>query len=98
MATEAPAPAPKRKKVKVVKRAPGAEYKSKKGAGGDVKKAGALEPYAYIPLDGKTLGSKKKHAAMEQYSGVVGSRNAKGAKGRAQSNASKNGKKGGKRR
>ena len=75
--------------MKVVKRAPGAEYKSKKGAGGDVKKAGAFEPYAYIPLDGKTLASKKKHAAIEQYSVVVGGGNAKGAKGRAKSNANK---------
>jgi len=85
----APVSEQKRKKVKVVKRAPGAEYKSKKGAGGDVKKAGAFEPYAYIPLDGKTLASKKKHAAIEQYSGVVGGGNAKGAKGRAKSNANK---------
>ena len=41
---------PKRKKVKVAKRAPGAEYKSKKGAGGDVSRAGAFEPYAYMSM------------------------------------------------
>jgi len=72
-----------RKKQMQQKRA-GAEFRSnKKGTGGDVQKAGqAYEPYAYIPLDGKILGSKKKHAAMEQYSGVIGSGNAKGSKGK----------------
>ena len=59
-----------RKKVKV-KKAAGHEYKSKKGAGGDVKKAGMYEPYAYIPLDGKALSSKKKKGVLDEYAGIV---------------------------
>jgi ribosomal RNA-processing protein 12 len=85
------------KKFKV-KKAAGSEYKSKKGAGGDVLKQGKLEPYAYIPLDGKVLGSKKQHGAVEQYAGVVANSNARGAKGKAQQAARKKGKSGGKRR
>ena len=83
-----------RKKVKV-KKVAGSEFKSKKGAGGDVQR-GQLEPYAFIPLDGRVLGNKKNHGgAMEQYGGVVEAGNAKGAKGRA-ANVTKKGR--GKRR
>lgn len=51
----------------------GAEYRSKK-AGGDVYRKGAkLEPYAYIPLDGRTLtGKKAGGVALKQYEAVVG--------------------------
>lgn len=51
----------------------GAEFRSKK-AGGDVKRKGAtLEPYAYIPLDGRTLtGKKSGDTALRQYGAVVG--------------------------
>lgn len=57
----------------------GAEFRSKK-AGGDVKRKGAtLEPYAYIPLDGRTLtGKKSGDTALKQYGAVVGT--AHGAK------------------
>lgn len=64
----------KRQKVGMVRgTATGAEFRSKK-AGGDVKRKGAtLEPYAYIPLDGRTLtGKKAGNTALEQYGAVVG--------------------------
>lgn len=64
----------KRQKVGVVRgTATGAEFRSKK-AGGDVKRKGAaLEPYAYIPLDGRTLtGRKSGDTALKQYGAVVG--------------------------
>lgn len=64
----------KRQKVGAVRgTATGAEYRSKK-AGGDVKRKGAtLEPYAYIPLDGRTLtGKKAGNTALKQYGAVVG--------------------------
>lgn len=68
------AAAGKRQKVGAVRgTATGAEYRSKK-AGGDVKRKGAtLEPYAYIPLDGRTLtGKKAGDTALKQYGAVVG--------------------------
>ncbi|CAM9542165.1 unnamed protein product [Ectocarpus sp. 6 AP-2014] len=75
----------KRQKVGAVRgTATGAEFRSKK-AGGDVKRKGAtLEPYAYIPLDGRTLtGKKAGDTALKQYGAVVGTvRGAK--KGRQQ--------------
>ncbi|ORY39357.1 hypothetical protein BCR33DRAFT_700085 [Rhizoclosmatium globosum] len=43
----------------------GAEYRSKK-AKGDVKKAGMPDPYAYIPLSGKIVGSKKKSTELSK--------------------------------
>lgn len=64
----------KRQKVGAVRgTATGAEFRSKK-AGGDVKRKGAtLEPYAYIPLDGRTLtGKKAGDTALKQYGAVVG--------------------------
>ena len=70
------------KKVKTM-RAAGYEYKSKKGAGGDVRKTGMLEPYAYIPLDGKALSGKKNKGALDDYAEVVKNTNAKGSKGRS---------------
>ncbi|KAM3578045.1 hypothetical protein VYU27_000145 [Nannochloropsis oceanica] len=51
---------------------PGTAYQSKK-AGGDVKREGQLEPYAYIPLNAKTLLSKKtKGEAAASFGAVVG--------------------------
>ena len=64
----------KRQKVAAVRgTATGAEFRSKK-AGGDVKRKGStLEPYAYIPLDGRTLtGKKAGDTALKQYGAVVG--------------------------
>lgn len=40
----------------------GSEYASKK-AGGDVKKKGKLEPYAYWPLDRKLMSRRPQHRA-----------------------------------
>jgi len=49
----------------------GAAYKSKK-AGGDVQKKGQkYEPYAYVPLDGKSYTKKNRRTAVEQMSTVV---------------------------
>jgi ribosomal RNA-processing protein 12 len=49
----------------------GASYKSKK-AGGDVRKKGqAFEPYAYVPLDGRSYSKKNRRSAVEQMSSVV---------------------------
>ncbi|KAJ3238004.1 pre-rRNA processing protein [Chytriomyces hyalinus] len=43
----------------------GAQYKSKR-AKGDVKKANMPDPYAYIPLSGKIVGSKKKSTELSK--------------------------------
>jgi ribosomal RNA-processing protein 12 len=49
----------------------GASYKSKK-AGGDVKKKGQkFEPYAYVPLDGRSYSKKNRRRAVEQMATVV---------------------------
>jgi ribosomal RNA-processing protein 12 len=49
----------------------GAAYKSKK-AGGDVKKKGQkYEPYAFVPLDGKSYTKKNRRKTVEQMSTVV---------------------------
>jgi len=49
----------------------GAAYKSKK-AGGDVKKKGQkYEPYAFVPLDGRSYSKKNRRVAVEQMSTVV---------------------------
>lgn len=49
----------------------GAAYKSKK-AGGDVKKKGQkYEPYAFVPLDGKSYSKKNRRKTVEQMGTVV---------------------------
>ena len=49
----------------------GTAYKSKK-AGGDVKKKGQkYEPYAFVPLDGRSYTRKNRQAAVDQMSSVV---------------------------
>lgn len=51
--------------------APGTAYRNKK-AGGDVKRQGALEPYAYIPLNAKMLSKKTaKGEAARTFGAVV---------------------------
>ncbi|ESO86543.1 hypothetical protein LOTGIDRAFT_128850 [Lottia gigantea] len=52
----------------------GVEYKAKK-AGGDVKKKGKPDPYAYVPLDYKRLNKRKQAKLKGQFKGFV-----KGAK------------------
>uniref|UniRef100_K3WEP6 Uncharacterized protein n=1 Tax=Globisporangium ultimum (strain ATCC 200006 / CBS 805.95 / DAOM BR144) TaxID=431595 RepID=K3WEP6_GLOUD len=51
----------------------GKEYRAKK-AGGDIKKKGKLEPYAYIPLDPKFMAKRNKRNAVDRYSNNVGKR------------------------
>lgn len=61
------------KKKKQHKEAPGlgAAYKSHK-AGGDVQKKGQkFEPYAFVPLDGKSYTKKNRRKAVESMSTVV---------------------------
>jgi len=49
----------------------GAAYKSKK-SGGDVRKKGQqFEPYAYVPLDGRSYSKKNRRKAVEQMETVV---------------------------
>lgn len=49
----------------------GAAYKSKK-AGGDVKRKGQkLEPYAFVPLDGRSYSKKNRRDAVQKMSSVV---------------------------
>jgi ribosomal RNA-processing protein 12 len=63
--------AQKNKSRKQQVKALGAAYKAKK-AGGDVKKKGQkFEPYAYVPLDGKSYSKKNRRATVEQMSTVV---------------------------
>ncbi|RQM16062.1 hypothetical protein DD237_002363 [Peronospora effusa] len=54
----------------------GREYRAKK-AGGDLKKKGKLEPYAYIPLDPKLMAKRHKREAVTRYGGSVGKRRGK---------------------
>ncbi|WAR21706.1 RRP12-like protein [Mya arenaria] len=58
----------------VKKPAPGAEYKAKK-ADGDVKKKGKVDPYAYVPLDFRSLNKRKQAKVKGQFTNFV-----KGAK------------------
>lgn len=51
----------------------GKEYRAKK-AGGDMKKKGKLEPYAYIPLDPKLMAKRNKRTAVSRYGDKVGKR------------------------
>ena len=47
---------------------PGAQFRAKKAAG-DMKRKGAPEPYAYLPLDRKSL---KKRGNKDQFKGIIG--------------------------
>jgi len=49
----------------------GAEYKSKK-AKGDMKRKGKPDPYAYIPLDAKSLNKRKAKKLQGKFKNVVG--------------------------
>uniref|UniRef100_A0A452VA23 Ribosomal RNA processing 12 homolog n=1 Tax=Ursus maritimus TaxID=29073 RepID=A0A452VA23_URSMA len=53
------------------KATPGAEYKAKVRAKGDVKKKGRLDPYAYIPLNRTRLNRRKKVKLQGQFKGLV---------------------------
>jgi ribosomal RNA-processing protein 12 len=54
----------KSSKVSAVSRAPGSEYKSSK-AGGDVKKKGKHEPYAYVALSRNSLNRRKRKGGSQ---------------------------------
>ncbi|XP_070541212.1 RRP12-like protein [Ptychodera flava] len=59
--------------VKVAKRSnlpPGAEYRAKK-AGGDMKRRGMPDPYAYVPLNMKQLNKRKKAKSSGQWKSIV---------------------------
>ena len=63
--------ATKSKKKKNNIKALGSAYKSKK-SGGDVKRKGQkFEPYAYVPLDGKSYTKKNRGLAVNQMETVV---------------------------
>ncbi|XP_076241511.1 RRP12-like protein isoform X2 [Calliopsis andreniformis] len=57
---------------------PGAEYKAKK-AGGDIKKKGKPDPYAYVPLSRSVLNKRKKKKNAGKFNKII-----KGAKKGAQ--------------
>lgn len=48
----------------------GAEFKAKK-AGGDVRKKGKPDPFAYVPLQRKTLNKRKQRKMVGQFKGLV---------------------------
>uniref|UniRef100_A0A7S4P203 Ribosomal RNA-processing protein 12-like conserved domain-containing protein n=1 Tax=Guillardia theta TaxID=55529 RepID=A0A7S4P203_GUITH len=49
----------------------GQEYRPKKGkTGGDVKKAGRPDPFAYVPFDKRQLNQKKRHRPVKKLSQV----------------------------
>ncbi|XP_026668407.1 RRP12-like protein isoform X2 [Ceratina calcarata] len=61
------------KKGKIV-HTPGSEFKAPK-AGGDVKKKGKPDPYAYVPLSRAALNKRKKKKNASKFQGII-----KGAK------------------
>ncbi|XP_045190399.2 RRP12-like protein [Mercenaria mercenaria] len=59
----------------------GSEYKSKKG-GGDMKKAGKHDPYAYVPLDFRSLNKRKQAKMKGQFKNLVRGAKKGAAKGK----------------
>ncbi|XP_060581938.1 RRP12-like protein [Ruditapes philippinarum] len=59
----------------------GSEYKSKKG-GGDVKKVGKHDPYAYVPLDFTSLNKRKQAKMKGQFKNLVRGAKKGAAKGK----------------
>ncbi|CAL7937924.1 unnamed protein product [Xylocopa violacea] len=53
-----------------VEHTPGAEYRAPK-AGGDVKKKGKPDPYAYIPLSRAALNKRKKKKNASKFKGII---------------------------
>lgn len=70
----------KTSKVSKASRAPGSEYKASK-AGGDVKKKGKHEPYAYVALSRNSLNRRKRSKAGNQFKSI--SNKSKGKKRKA---------------
>lgn len=67
-------------KASVVSRVPGSEYKASK-AGGDIKKKGKHEPYAYVALSRNSLNRRKRPKAGSQFKNI--SNKSKGKKKKA---------------
>lgn len=72
----------KSSKVSAASRAPGSEYKSSK-AGGDVKKKGKHEPYAYVALSRNSLNRRKRKGGSQFKSISQKSKGGKKGKGKA---------------
>lgn len=70
----------KSSKISAVSRNPGSEYKSSK-SGGDLKKKGKHEPYAYVALSRNSLNRRKRSKGVNQFKGI--SNKSKGKKGKA---------------
>lgn len=59
----------KSSKTSQVSRAPGSEYKASK-AGGDIKKKGKHEPYAYVALSRNSLNRRKRTKGGGQFKSI----------------------------
>nr|XP_050844800.1 RRP12-like protein [Vespula vulgaris] len=57
-------------KMKKMEQTPGSEYRAHK-AGGDVKKKGKPDPYAYLPLTRAALNKRKKKKMATKLRGIV---------------------------
>jgi len=60
---------------------PGSEYKNKQGHGGDVKRKGKPDPYAYIPINHKSLNKRKGSKSDSVFRNVVKAAKRGAAKG-----------------
>ncbi|GAB6025472.1 pre-rRNA processing protein [Chamberlinius hualienensis] len=70
----------------------GSEYKAKK-AGGDIKKDGKHDPYAYVPLEFQSLNKRKKAKLAGKFNNIVRSARqgaARGKQARSKNRKSKN--------
>lgn len=70
----------KSSKISAVGKNTGSEYKSSK-SGGDLKKKGKHEPYAYVALSRNSLNRRKRSKAANQFKGI--SNKSKGKKGKS---------------
>ena len=52
----------------------GGQYRAKKGARGDVTKAGAPQPFAYLPLNPRMMHKKEKRKAGATAARLIGAR------------------------
>jgi ribosomal RNA-processing protein 12 len=67
-------------RVKKVKGSFGGEYRSRRGAAGDMKRPGMPDPYAYIPLGSGAIGGDVSKALVRQGGKGKGSRQGKANK------------------
>jgi hypothetical protein len=81
----APARAARAREPRSEKRKPeaiGAAYRSAK-AGGDMRRAGQPDPFAYVPLQAKHMNRRNRRQAVEHFKDVVVSRGGRGGNKRA---------------